>query len=300
MIVLASSLATDITNNSLSWSFIIRFETRSGYVFGYTTYDEPITHDGVVYSPGLSQTELTKGWDGFVSNVDLELLLETDISKGFLRNLIVSGYYDGTRYRMSIINHETPEGILSVQSGVVGEFSVRDRRLVNVELRSLTQVLKEQSVVSLFTPSDPELLGSEKNGVNLSAFTVSATVYQVDNERNSIRFIDSSGDTGTNWAETNYYAYGVVKWTSGDNYIPSQNNTHYFQNEIRTNVSGNRFILQNSTAFPVKVGDTALLIAGYDGSIEQAKTKFNNVVNFRGFPLIPGNNKLLEQGEIVE
>ncbi len=43
----------------------------------------------------------------------------------------------------------------------------------------------------------------------------------------------------------------------------------------------------------VQVGDTFTIVAGCDKSRETCASKFNNILNFRGFPDVPGVDKLL-------
>ena len=46
--------------------------------------------------------------------------------------------------------------------------------------------------------------------------------------------------------------------------------------------------------YTVQVGDGVTAIAGCDKTSETCKDKFSNLINFRGFPTIPGMDQLFE------
>ena len=54
--------------------------------------------------------------------------------------------------------------------------------------------------------------------------------------------------------------------------------------------TGGVFDLTLPTYWPVNAGDTFAVSAGCDGNFSTCKNRFNNVVNFRAEPHIPGND----------
>ena len=62
------------------------------------------------------------------------------------------------------------------------------------------------------------------------------------------------------------------------------------------NVTASAITLQEAFPFEVEVGDTALVEAGCDRTLETCRTKFANVVNFQGEPHIPGVDQIQERG----
>jgi uncharacterized phage protein (TIGR02218 family) len=63
--------------------------------------------------------------------------------------------------------------------------------------------------------------------------------------------------------------------------------------EIR-DFSAGRFGLFLPMPYPISVGDSYTAVAGCDKSFQNCVTKFNNALNFRGEPHVPGTDKLLE------
>lgn len=60
--------------------------------------------------------------------------------------------------------------------------------------------------------------------------------------------------------------------------------------------STSQLILHEAFPFPVAPGDTFTVQAGCNRLLSTCKAKFNNVINFRGEPNIPGTDKLMERG----
>jgi hypothetical protein len=77
---------------------------------------------------------------------------------------------------------------------------------------------------------------------------------------------------------TGYFDYGLMTFTSGLNSGLSM--------EVKAYAPGS-ITLKMGMPFLVAPGDTYTMTAGCDRSYETCKTRYNNVINFRGFPNIP-------------
>jgi len=66
--------------------------------------------------------------------------------------------------------------------------------------------------------------------------------------------------------------------------------------EIKDN-TGNVIELQLPMRSDIAISDTVSLLAGYDGSIEQARDKFGAAENFSGEPHLPGLRSILKYPE---
>ena len=82
-----------------------------------------------------------------------------------------------------------------------------------------------------------------------------------------------------------YFSDGTVTFTSGANIGLSM--------EVRDFTSG-RFGLFLPMPNVIAVGDTYTAVAGCDKLFDSCVNRFNNAVNFRGEPHVPGTDKLLE------
>jgi uncharacterized phage protein (TIGR02218 family) len=76
-----------------------------------------------------------------------------------------------------------------------------------------------------------------------------------------------------------------LTWTSGLN--------DGLRMEVKAFTTGTGLIeLFLPMPFDIGGGDTFDIQAGCDKSVATCLSKFNNVINFRGFPYIPGNDKI--------
>jgi uncharacterized phage protein (TIGR02218 family) len=82
-----------------------------------------------------------------------------------------------------------------------------------------------------------------------------------------------------------YFDNGIITWDTGDNAGRSM--------EIKSFGTSGDFVLYLPMVDTIAVGDTGTAVAGCDKTLATCKATFNNVVNFRGFPHVPGNDKLL-------
>jgi len=87
----------------------------------------------------------------------------------------------------------------------------------------------------------------------------------------------------------NYFRYGLLTWTSG-------NNNGYSMEVKSYTLSGTAFELFEPMPYDIQIGDTYDLYAGCDKQASTCKTKFSNFVNFRGFPNCPTQDRLSKPG----
>lgn len=81
-----------------------------------------------------------------------------------------------------------------------------------------------------------------------------------------------------------YFTKGFLIFLSGEN------------KDIKYNVCAfvdNKIYLDSFINLKMKIGDKYIITAGCDHSIKACIDKFNNAINFRGEPYIPGRHKLL-------
>jgi Phage conserved hypothetical protein BR0599/Ubiquitin-activating enzyme E1 FCCH domain len=91
-------------------------------------------------------------------------------------------------------------------------------------------------------------------------------------------------------SNTGYFDFGMVTWVTGENAGLSM--------EIKAYVPG-QVTLALPMPFPISSGspqDTFVISAGCDKSFTTCRDRFNNVVNFRGEPYVPGIDKLIQVG----
>ena len=132
----------------------------------------------------------------------------------------------------------------------------------------------------------PALLNANTVIASLSGNTFSLGI---DTSNTSIYPAYVSGGTVTPLgSDSGYFDYGVITFTGGLNNGLSE--------DIRSYVPG-QFTLGVPFPFAVAVTDPYSVVAGCDKSSNTCKTRFSNILNFRGEPFLPGLDKIVQIGK---
>lgn len=250
---------------------------RDAQVFGFTSTNAPISFGGVTYeaSTGFTPSSIDGKSDLSVPNLDVVGLLD---SASITEEDLLAGRWDGAEVEVFEVNYtDLTQGTMNLRTGTIGTVSA-GRSSFTAELRGLAQQL-QQPVGELFSPACAATLGDSRCKVALGPLTVTGSVTTATSAR---AFADSTRTEGDD-----YFGAGLLTWTSGFNVdLPM---------EVRDHVqSGGAFVLALPMPFEIRVGDTYSLVPGCrKRAIEDCKTKFSNIVNFRGHPYVPGNDRVL-------
>lgn len=163
--------------------------------------------------------------------------------------------------------------------GQAGKFSINNGTF-RVEFRSLSDLLS-QEIGDYTSPVDRhrqlvDLVGAG----NIGTYTFARSVTAVTS-----RSVFTVG--GTAFAN-DYLKYGKVTFSSGANNGRAM--------EVKSNV-GNVVTLQLPMISDIAIGNNVSLIAGYDGSREQARDKFGAAANMNAEPDLPGLKAVLQYPE---
>lgn len=272
---LLTHLAQEVTTLATCW----KVTRADGTVQGFTDHIKNIVVDGVTYeaATGYTRTAIVGNSDLSVPNMDVDGILDSDgISEVDLR----AGRYDYAEVLVFMVNYEAPsDGTIILRRGRLGETTIRDGMFVT-EIRGLAQAYSK-TFVEVYTQDCAASLGDSRCQVNMTPLTDTGTVTAVTTARRAF-----SATFSTARAD-NFYVGGLLTWTSGDNFEAS------VAMEVKSFASG-AITLFLPTGYAIAVGDTFTVTAGCDRSFATCKATFNNVANFRGFPHIPGNDKILK------
>jgi uncharacterized phage protein (TIGR02218 family) len=254
---------------------------------GFTSHDRNIKlreadHTHVVYRAKSSldasavRTETGSG----VDNLEVIGLLQDDrISEDDLHR----GIYDGAAVWLFLVNFRNLDaGRITLLRGNVGEVNWTGSGF-RAELRSLAGRLQQQIGEMTSSQCRVRALGDNRCKVNLDDFQETHTCDEVTDPYR-LRF-------GGDGHASDYYTYGRLVGTDGVN--------EGYEREVKDHShdgGGAHIILQRPFPYNVAVGDHFILEAGCDRRFPTCKNRFDNVVNFRGEPHIPGNDKLLKLG----
>ena len=243
---------------------------------GFTDHDEDIAFDGVLF-------EAASGFEASEVERSLGLSIDNASAKGALSSAkiaeedIQSGVYDGARVRQWLVDWRDPESRFLTFKGDIGEIR-RGASVFEVELRGLSERLNRPVGRHFLHVCDAEL-GDGRCGFDLGqpGFRGQASVLAVEDART----LKVSGIGG--FAE-GWFDDGVMTWLSGERAgRVDAIAVHRRQDGVR------RLVLEADMTPKPAIGDEAELSAGCDKRMETCRDKFLNLVNFRGFPFIPGD-----------
>ena len=272
---LQASLVSGAT--TLCWCWRI---TRSdGEVLGFTDHDRDLAFDGVVYAraslraSGAVDTRFgVSGGGAAVSGViDDGGITAEDIERGAFEAAVVDLFR---------VDWNDTASRVHFWSGTFGEITFSDLGF-EVELLGRHAAL-ERSIGRVYQRRCDARIGDARCTVDLdqATFRAEATVGVLINAQAfRVEGLDAFDD--------GWFADGALVWLTGPNSgAVSTVASHRSTGEATT------IEVRSPTPAAVVPGDTFRVDAGCDKRWRTCKDKFANVVNFRGFPMIPGDDWL--------
>ena len=240
-------------------------------ILGFTDHDIDLTVDGVVYlaAVGYKPSAVEHKSDGSVDNMEVTGAIHfSGIDDDDLR----SGLYDYARVECFQVDWSTSTADVALATGWIGQVSIIDRAF-NAELRGLTQKLHKE-IGEQYTPQCSAIFGDTECGYTLTpiAFTITAA------SSNRI-FTDSSLTQAAD-----YFKHGIITVSTGNN--------AGFEMDVKEFSTG---VVELYEPMPnqFQVGDTGFISRGCNRTLDTCRDSFNNVINFRGFPHLPGLSEIL-------
>ena len=265
---LAAHLAGEVTTLATCW----RLERADGWVRGFTDHDRELVVDGLTYvaSTGFLPSAIKTASDLSVDNLDVDGFLDDAALRA---EDLIAGLFDGARIEVFIVNwSDLGQGRLLLRKGFLGEIKRADQRF-SAEIRGLSNRL-QQTAGKLYSRLCRVDLGSSECGVALGPRTDTYAVTQVM-AADTVRIVTARA--------TGFFTFGKATFTTGANAGAV--------NEVMLH-DGQTIRLFVPMPRPIVVGDQIVLVAGCDKTPETCNAKFANILNFRGEPHIPGNDKV--------
>ncbi len=273
---LKAHFGQDVTTIAMCW----RIARTDGEVLGFTSHDAEIAYDGVTYSPftAADVSALEQTGDGAPDNVDITVAFD---SAAIIQSDLVNGVYDNADLYVFLINYaDTSQGIVRLVCGELGPVELRDYG-GKVEFKSLTDKLS-QKIGRAYAPLCDADLGDDRCTVVLSGYGVSGTVSGVT-DRGEFTDTGRTEDAG-------YFTYGRLVWDAGANAGREMEVKRFYYD----GASAGTFALFNPMPENIADGDTYTVYPGCDKAAGTCKSKFSNLVNFRGFPHLPGRDRVVQ------
>lgn len=266
---LAAKLASGVTTLAHVW----RVRRRDGETFAFTDHDRPLAFDTLVAAPlqGVSGGAIEKSIGLGTDSASIEGALAAD---AITEDALAAGAWDGARVDIYRVDWSAPSDRVHLFAGRIGEVR-RGVLAVEAELRGLQTSLNVPvgRVFSRFCDAD---LGDGRCGKDIEV-----GVFRGEGVITEVLGSHVFKASGLATFEDQWFARGRISWVSGG---VSEVAVHRAEGEVAVVELLDRATLSEGAAFAI--------YAGCDKRFETCRAKFNNILNFRGFPFMPGTDAL--------
>ncbi|MEE4536989.1 MAG: DUF2163 domain-containing protein [Erythrobacter sp.] len=262
--------ASELESAATIW----RIYRRDGIALGFTSHDRDLVFAGLRHraAPGMVPSAVRMTADLSEDSADVEGALSHESIR--IEDL-AAGLFDDASIGIGIVDWETLEHTI-FYTGTIGRIE-DDTRGFSAELRS-AKALLEEDLVPRTSPTCRAIFCGPGCALSAARFSSTAALSEIDVERNAVRF---------------------------DNHVPAD----LLDGEVRfldgpqtglpfaiVSVDGDWLTLDRVVADGLAEGTMAELREGCDHTIATCSGRFDNAVNFRGEPFLPGNDLLARYG----
>ena len=239
-----------------------------GLTLRFTNHDQPITVDGETFQPSssFSGSAVSSKSGLSVDNLNVLAIVSDDITEDDL----MAGEYDDAEVILYLAQWtDVNAGLWPLKRGYIGEVKTMGQQF-EAELRGLSERIQRTQGL-IYTIECTAILGDARCTKDLTAFTHTATVTSTKSDDRTFRCDVVQ--------PVRYFQYGTCEFTSGPN--------DGRRVEVLGHQSGGLITLLERMPYPIIEGTTVQLVAGCDKLAATCRTKFSNLLNFRGFPFMP-------------
>lgn len=252
----------------------------NGTIIAATALDRDIVFGGVTYlaTSSYSAKDIANSSELNPDNSEIEGFLA---SPGITDADIHSGLWDYAAIEIFEVNYlDLTMGKNVLRSGTLGEVKA-GRSTFTAELRGLMQAYSA-TIGRITTKECTADLGDARCKIDLATFTVTGAVESATGDRT---IVDTARTEAKDW-----FTGGKLTFTSGLNDGLSM--------EVKASIV-NQLTLQQAMPFEIAEGDTYSVYKGCQKrALEDCRDGFDNIVNFRGFPNVPGAS-IYRRGGVV-
>ncbi|MGK7652590.1 DUF2163 domain-containing protein [Roseovarius sp. B08] len=270
---LKTHLQGGLTTTCRCWAVI----RSDGVRLGFTDHDCTLEFDGHVFraDTGLGAKALQQTTGLSVDNTEaLGALSDTAITE----DDIEAGRYDAAEVMAWLVNWANPEERQLQFRGTIGEIR-RAGGAFEAELRGLTDLLNVP-LGRVFQKPCSAVLGDAACGFDLTAPGYAAEVAVTEIEDRRIFRLPVLDGFAPEW-----FRHGVLRVQDGA--------ATGLSGTIKRDVMlahARQIELWHPLRADISSGDTVRIIAGCDKRTKTCRFKFDNYLNFQGFPDIPGDD----------
>ena len=270
---LAAHLGHGVSTTCRAWALT----RRDGAVMGFTDHDRALAFEGITFRPdtGMSARAVAASTGLAVNNTEALGALSDD---GISEVDIEAGRYDGAGVRAWIVNWQDVTQRLAIFAGTIGDIR-RAGGAFEAELRGLTDALNVP-LGRVYQTSCSAVLGDRACAFDLDTPGYVAERAAEDVEQSRVFRFAAMTEFAADW-----FRHGVLRVTSG----AAQGLSGMIK---RDRMDGSHRVIELWHPLGAKVapGDDLRIEAGCDKRMQTCRFKFDNLLNFQGFPDIPGDD----------
>lgn len=292
MLILSTKIKNNILDNRITTlATCLRIELEDGRRIAFTTNvknvkfleDPQLVYNNTGFTPTATSKNSALAVDNSEGTliIDSDLITESDLETGVYNNAkFFTFYFD---YSLKENGFYSYADIIKGDSGTIGEIT-RGGGEYKTEFRGLTQPLTT-TVGDVYKFSCVVEFTGTKCGLNPLTYTKISKITQV---LKSSKFLIQDD---LNEFTDGQFNNGIITFTTGQNKGKKYSIKSY-ESATKT------LTLQLPTNFPVVELDEITLLQGCNKS-KKACQDYSNIVNFRGFPNIPGTDFIASGGGIT-
>lgn len=276
---LAAHLAEGVTTTCRAWAIV----RRDGRTYGFTDHDLDLVFEGIdfVANTGLTAKALTQSSGLSVDNTEAMGALT---SAAVTEEDIIAGRFDRAEVRAWLVNWADPAQRVLQFCGEVGAMT-RGNGAFEAELRGITESLNQPQGRVYQSPCSA-VLGDGKCRFDLNTPGYVAEVALQSAEDNRVLRFDLPGVL--DGFDHRWFERGRLEVLSGK----AKGLVAIIKND-RLSADLREIELWDGLQAGIEPGDMIRLEAGCDKRASSCRFKFDNFLNFRGFPHMPGEDWLM-------
>ncbi len=271
---ISNALKNHISQEVTTLASCILLKLRDGALIGFTSLDQDIEFEGVLYESCMGVDILGANTQNDLSNDDLDFTSVID-SPLMDEKELRAGRFDHAEVSAFLVNYEDlTQGRLMLRFGYLGEIKHSNGRFEG-KVHGLGKKL-DKVQGDLYSKICRAKFGDSKCGFDTSSVTFTGVVSAVESNK---EFTDS-----TRAEDSGHFDNGVIKFISGANAGQSI--------EIKKSFA-ERVTLMMALPYDIAVGDSYEITQGCDRVFSTCVERYNNAINFRAEPHIPGTSAIV-------
>ena len=268
MNIINEHIKNEVTTLATLWKIV----RRDGVVLGFADHDADILYKDVLYksATGILPSSLAKSETFAVDNMEVKAVLDSD---GITEHDLSVGAYDSALiYIMRVNYNDLAQKELYLQKGTLGEVKLSGNKFT-AEVCGITQPLQKE-VGDVYSKHCRAQFGDCYCKYSLDRTKYEGSVdYVID---------DYSVFVDNKMIIRNYdYDNGYLSFVSGQN-------TGLKIGIRKLERAEGKIMLILPAPYPIVCGDCYKIYAGCNKRFDTCANTYDNVINFRGEPYVPG------------